>query len=70
MRSLPTGARRSPDQDRDRRKPGATMLAPVGSLGVVDCGGTYRGTTDADGLHHLQQRSVHPAAGIAGENFT
>jgi hypothetical protein len=59
MRSLPaTGALGATISGsvhhRDRNiatKPGVTMMAPVGSLGVVmDCeGAAYRGTTDADG---------------------
>jgi len=82
MRSLPaTGAQGATISGsvhhRDRNvatKSGATLLAPVGSLGVVmECdGAAYRGTTDADGrftIAGIPVGSCTPRLESPGDDF-
>jgi hypothetical protein len=82
LRSLPlTGAQGATifgsvhHRDKDiATKPGVTMMAPVGSLGVVmDCGGAaYRGTTDADGrfkISGVPVGSCTPRLESPGDDF-
>jgi hypothetical protein len=82
MRSLPaTGALGATItgsvHHRDRNiatKPGVTMTAPVGSLGVVmDCGGAaYRATADADGrftISGVPVGSCTPRLESPGDDF-